>query len=362
MIAMSEALIEKGYAYVVGGDVFYSVAKFPSYGKLSGKQIEELEAGARVEVHEGKRDPLDFALWKAAKPGEPSWPSPWGEGRPGWHIECSVMSTQHLGETFDIHGGGRDLQFPHHDNEIAQTEAATGKPFVRYWIHNGFINIDKAKMSKSLGNILTIEDILKELHPEVVRIFLLSHHYRSPIDYNELSLLDAKKNLDYFYTTRQRCEEALEASAAGAEVEKSHPIWTKVNNLEASFREALDDDFNSALALGYLFRAAGAMNSYLDGKERESEKAAVARAFLAQLLEASAVFGILGEEPSAYFRWGQEGLDEAHIEAKIAERQAARQAKDWALADAVRDELAQEGVVLEDKPDGTTVWKVRTQA
>ncbi|MDV2502667.1 MAG: cysteine--tRNA ligase, partial [bacterium] len=191
MIVMIERLIERGYAYAVEGDVFYSVAKFPTYGRLSGKRIEDLEAGARVEVHESKRDPLDFALWKASKEGEPSWPSPWGEGRPGWHIECSVMSGHHLGETFDIHGGGRDLQFPHHDNEIAQSEAATGKPFVRYWIHNGFINIDQAKMSKSLGNILNVEDILKVHHPEVIWLFLLSHHYRSPIDYTEQALSDA---------------------------------------------------------------------------------------------------------------------------------------------------------------------------
>ena len=365
MVAMTERLISRGYAYVVGGDVFFSVDKFPSYGRLSGKRIEELEAGARVEVHEGKRNPLDFALWKAAKPGEPSWPSPWGEGRPGWHIECSVMSAHHLGETIDIHGGGRDLQFPHHDNEIAQSEAATGKPFVRYWIHNGFINIDKAKMSKSLGNILTIDAILQEHHPEVVRLFLLSHHYRSPIDYSEQALHDAKKNLDYFYTVRQRCEEAESACAGpggetcGAPPGESHPAWEEVGGLEAAFREAMDDDFNSALALGNTFRAAGAVNAFLDSGARDGEKGALARAFLGQLRRICEVFGILTEEPSAYFRRGVEGLDEEFVEAKIAERSAARRARDWALADAIRDELAAMGVVLEDRPDETTVWKVR---
>jgi cysteinyl-tRNA synthetase len=361
MVVMTERLIEKGYAYVVGGDVFYSVAKFPNYGRLSSKQIDELEAGARVEVHEGKRDPLDFALWKAAKKDEPSWPSPWGEGRPGWHIECSVMSTHHLGDTFDIHGGGRDLQFPHHDNEIAQSEAATGKPFVRYWIHNGFINIDKAKMSKSLGNILNIEDILKEHHPEIVRLFLLSHHYRSPIDYNEQSLQDAKKNLDYFYTTRQRCEELLGGSGThgGGAGERGLPAGEEPGNVEAAFREAMDDDFNSAQALGIMFKAAGAVNTYLDGAEDEDKKAAVAEAFLGQLQRACDVFGILGEEPLAYFKRGIKGIDLEFIEAKIAERQAARNVTDWALADSIRVELAQKGVVLEDKPDGTTVWKVR---
>ncbi|MFQ6671755.1 MAG: cysteine--tRNA ligase [Candidatus Tectimicrobiota bacterium] len=366
MIAMIERLIERGYAYVADGDVFYSVAKFPAYGRLSGKRIEELEAGARVEVHEGKREPLDFALWKASKPGEPAWPSPWGEGRPGWHIECSVMSGHHLGETFDIHGGGRDLQFPHHDNEIAQSEAATGKPFVRYWIHNGFVNIDQAKMSKSLGNFLTIEDILKVHHPEVIRLLLLSHHYRSPIDYTEQALSDAKKNLDYFYTTQERCEELGAASRApgGGDAEarlaEGHPVWEEVAGIEAAFREAMDDDFNSALALGNLFRAAGALNTFLDSDVGEGEKAALAPTFLTQIQRVGAVLGILGETPAAYFRRGAEDLDAEAIEAQIAERTAARQARDWARADAIRDALARRGVILEDRPDGTTAWKVRT--
>ena len=356
MIVMIERLIERGYAYAVEGDVFYSVAKFPTYGRLSGKRIDELEAGARVKVHESKRDPLDFALWKASKEGEPSWPSPWGEGRPGWHIECSVMSGHHLGETFDIHGGGLDLQFPHHDNEIAQSEAATGKPFVRYWIHNGFINIDQAKMSKSLGNILNVEDILKVHHPEVVWLFLLSHHYRSPIDYNEQSLLDAKKNLDYFYTTQDRCEELVGEAPRPAQ---AHPAWEEVAGMEAAFRGAMDDDFNSALALGNLFRAAGAVNTFLDSGAEVGEKAALAAAYLSEVQRVGAVLGILGESPSAYFRRGVEGLDAEAIEAHIAERSAAREAKDWERADAIRDDLARRGVILEDRPDGTTVWKVR---
>ncbi len=364
MITMTERLVELGYAYVVGGDVFYTVAKFPNYGRLSGKKIDELEAGARVEVHEGKRDPLDFALWKASKPGEPSWPSPWGEGRPGWHIECSVMSSHHLGDTFDIHGGGRDLQFPHHDNEIAQSEAATGKPFVRYWIHNGFVNIDKTKMSKSLGNILTIEEILKIHHPEVVRLFLLSHHYRSPIDYNERALVDAKKNLDYFYTTRQRCEELLDAYAgARSDPEEARSavegfVQEEVGGMEAAFREAMDDNFNSALAVGGLFRTAGALNAYLDSGAEMDAKAYVAGDFIHQLRRVGDVLGILADEPSAYFRREVEGLDAETIEAQIAERSAARAAKDWARADAIRDALARRGVILEDRPDGTTVWKV----
>ncbi|MDV2494739.1 MAG: cysteine--tRNA ligase [bacterium] len=363
MIVMIERLIERGYAYAVEGDVFYSVAKFPTYGRLSGKRIEDLEAGARVEVHESKRDPLDFALWKASKEGEPSWPSPWGEGRPGWHIECSVMSGHHLGETFDIHGGGRDLQFPHHDNEIAQSEAATGKPFVRYWIHNGFINIDQAKMSKSLGNILNVEDILKVHHPEVIWLFLLSHHYRSPIDYTEQALSDAKKNLDYFYTTQERCEELVGEDDLEAEAPRpaqAHPAWEEVAGMEAAFRGAMDDDFNSALALGNLFRAAGAVNTFLDSGAEVGEKAALAAAYLSEVQRVGAVLGILGESPSAYFRRGVEGLDAEAIEAHVAEREAARRAKDWERADAIRDDLARRGVILEDRPDGTTVWKVRT--
>ena len=366
MVEMIGRLIERGYAYVAEDNVFYSVAKFPDYGRLSGKRIEELVAGARVKVHQAKREPLDFALWKASKPGEPSWPSPWGEGRPGWHIECSVMSSHYLGETFDIHGGGRDLQFPHHDNEIAQSEAATGKPFVRYWIHNGFINIDKAKMSKSLGNILNIEDILKYHHPEVVWLFLLSHHYRSPIDYTEQALSDAKKNLDYFYTSRERCEELLAAhgDAGGRRAEAlpadEHPEWEEVAGMEAAFRDAMDDDFNSALALANLFRATGALNTFLDSAADEDEKAALAETFLTQIQSVGEVLGILGDAPSAYFRIGVEGLDAEAIEARISERYTARQAEDWARADGIRDDLAQRGVILEDRPDGTTVWKVRT--
>ena len=363
MIVMIERLIERGYAYAVEGDVFYSVAKFPTYGRLSGKRIEDLEAGARVEVHESKRDPLDFALWKASKEGEPSWPSPWGEGRPGWHIECSVMSGHHLGETFDIHGGGRDLQFPHHDNEIAQSEAATGKPFVRYWIHNGFINIDQAKMSKSLGNILNVEDILKVHHPEVIWLFLLSHHYRSPIDYTEQALSDAKKNLDYFYTTQERCEELVGEDDLEAEAPRpaqAHPAWEEVAGMEAAFRGAMDDDFNSALALGNLFRAAGAVNTFLDSGAEVGEKAALAAAYLSEVQRVGAVLRILGESPSAYFRRGVEDLDAEAIEAHVAEREAARRAKNWERADAIRDDLARRGVILEDRPDGTTVWKVRT--
>jgi cysteinyl-tRNA synthetase len=362
MIVMIERLIERGYAYAVEGDVFYSVAKFPTYGRLSGMRIEDLEAGARVEVHESKRDPLDFALWKASKEGEPFWPSPWGEGRPGWHIECSVMSGHHLGETFDIHGGGRDLQFPHHDNEIAQSEAATGKPFVRYWIHNGFINIDQAKMSKSLGNILNVEDILKVHHPEAIWLFLLSHHYRSPIDYTEQALSDAKKNLDYFYTTQERCEELVGEDGLEAEAPRlaqAHPAWEEVAGMEAAFRGAMDDDFNSALALSNLFRAAGAVNTFLDSGAEVGEKAALAAAYLSEVQRVGAVLGILGESPSAYFRRGIEGLDAEAIEAHIAERSAAREAKDWERADAIRDDLARRGVILEDRPDGTTVWKVR---
>ena len=209
MIQLISILVEKGFAYQRNGDVFFSVERFKDYGKLSKRNLDEMQAGARVEIDEKKENPLDFALWKASKPGEPSWESPWGKGRPGWHIECSVMSQKYLGETFDIHGGGKDLIFPHHENEIAQSEAATGKPFVRYWIHNGFVNINKEKMSKSLGNILTLKEIFKDWHPEVIRLFLLSHHYRSPLDYSVDSLSEAKAGLDRFYTTLNSIQKEL---------------------------------------------------------------------------------------------------------------------------------------------------------
>ncbi|MEJ2700309.1 MAG: cysteine--tRNA ligase, partial [Desulfuromonadales bacterium] len=274
IIAMVQNLVDKGIAYAAGGDVYYSVEKFPNYLKLSKRTMEEMQAGARIAPGEQKRNPMDFALWKAAKPGEPSWDSPWGPGRPGWHIECSAMSSTLLGDTFDIHGGGRDLIFPHHENEIAQSEGVTGKPFVRYWLHNGFVNVNQEKMSKSLGNFFTIRDILQKYDAEVVRFFILSAHYRSPIDFSDQNLEDARAGLSRFYEALKVAGEAIEGCPqveGGAE---------EADLLEARFREAMDDDFNTALAIGHLFEGARTVNRLVGEKKfrKHPEKVAAVRA------------------------------------------------------------------------------------
>ncbi|HRX90508.1 MAG TPA: cysteine--tRNA ligase [Steroidobacteraceae bacterium] len=340
MLAMIGQLIERGYAYVASnGDVMYAVHKFEGYGRLSGKRLEDLRAGARVEVDVAKRDPLDFVLWKSAKPGEPSWPSPWGAGRPGWHIECSAMSTHELGPHFDIHGGGLDLKFPHHENEIAQTCGATGDKFAEIWMHNGFLNIDSEKMSKSLGNFFTTREVLKQLkHPEVLRYFLLSSHYRGPINYSREQLAQAEAALGRLYNSLRD----LPVVAA-----VTHSAAT------AAFEAVMDDDFNTPEALAVLQGLARAINSARDA--HELDRAAVLAGEL-QLL--GAVLGILTLGPADWFRAGYAtGLDAAAIDARVAARLAARQAKDWATSDRIRDELAAQGVVVEDKPGGKTVWR-----
>ena len=339
IIAMIEALLEKGHAYVAdNGDVYYDVRSFPDYGKLSGKSIDDLEAGARVEPGEAKRDPLDFALWKAAKPGEPAWDSPWGKGRPGWHIECSAMSTRALGDTFDIHGGGADLTFPHHENEIAQSEGATGHPFVRYWMHNGFVRVKDEKMSKSLGNFFTIREILEHYRPEEVRYFILTSHYRSPLNYDEAHLLNARKALERFYTALRDLPEAEPGEA---------------DEYVAAFNAAMDDDFNTPEALAVLFDLVRRIN-----KVKSQDPARAAR-MGAELKRLGGILGILQEAPEAWLKGGataQAGLTDADIEAMIQRRIEARANKDWAEADRIRDELKAQGVVLEDGPQGTT-WR-----
>ena len=288
----------RGKAYEVDGDVYYSVKGFPGYGKLSGKNVEDLRAGARVDVDERKNDPLDFALWKASKPGEPAWESPWGPGRPGWHIECSAMSMKHLGETFDIHGGGKDLVFPHHENEIAQSEAATGKPFARYWLHNGFVNINNEKMSKSLGNFFTLRDVLAQVKPEVLRFFLASSHYRSPIDYSDQSLTEAKAGLDRLYRVKEKAESCRAAGAAPSSVPEGEE-FDPLRNAPARFAEAMDDDFNTAAALGHLFDAVRALNR-LAPAEPSAERERAGR-FLAGYALLDPLFAVLGllRAPSA---------------------------------------------------------------
>ena len=374
MIRLISALIQKGFAYRSNGDVLFSVEKFKDYGKLSKRNIEEMQAGARVEIDEKKENPLDFALWKASKPGEPYWESPWGKGRPGWHIECSVMSQKYLGETFDIHGGGRDLIFPHHENEIAQSEAASGKPFARYWIHNGFVNINKEKMSKSLGNILTIKEILKDWHPEVLRLFFLSHHYRSPVDYSEDSFLEARSGLDRFYMTLKSVKDEIARipspstgeDKGGGHVHIPSECRKAIESFQIRFEEAMDDDFNAAQALGYFYDLQTHLNSLLTlskGKPTE-EIISLLKTGLDHFSKTGWVFGLFREEPGDYLaRQRKDGLrrlnlTEEEIKRSIEERNLARKEKNWKRADEIRNDLLSKGIVLEDTSTGTE-WKIK---
>ncbi|SEJ43323.1 cysteinyl-tRNA synthetase [Azotobacter beijerinckii] len=338
MHAMIQTLIDKGFAYAPGnGDVYYRVGKFEGYGKLSRRKIEDLKIGARIEVDEAKEDPLDFVLWKGAKPGEPSWESPWGPGRPGWHIECSVMSTCCLGETFDIHGGGPDLVFPHHENEIAQSEAATGKLYANAWMHAGAVRVDGEKMSKSLGNFFTIREVLEKYHPEVVRYLLVSSHYRSPINYSEDSLREAKGALERFYNGLKGLPDV--APAGGDE-------------FVARFGAAMDDDFNSPEACAVLFEMIREVN-----RLRESDLDAAA-GLAARLKELAGLLGVLQLDSDAFLQAGAEGkVEAAEVEALIAARLQARAEKNWAESDRIRDQLTAMGVVLEDGKGGTT-WRL----
>ena len=370
IIALIRKLVDKGIAYPLDGDVYFAVEKFDSYGKLSGRDLEEMRAGARVEVDERKRNPLDFALWKASKPGEPEWESPWGQGRPGWHIECSAMSQRYLGESFDIHGGGKDLVFPHHENEIAQSEAATGKPFVRFWIHNGFVNIDHEKMSKSLGNILAIRDILREHHPEALRLFLLSNHYRSPVDFSFQNMVEARANLDRFYTALKGIEEFLEGGKEENpyQPEKlrgiSREVYDKISSVREKILEAMEDDFNTALALGFLHELARVLNRALADKALRKDPVATAllKEGRTRLTEAGKILGLFQETPAEYFAGQQKrfltvkNLAEEEVRQLIARREEARQAKDWKRADELRAQALTLGILLEDGPKGT-VWR-----
>ena len=331
MQAMIRRLQEKKLAYQAGsGDVNYAVRRFPGYGKLSGKSLDDLRAGERVDVDASKEDPLDFVLWKRAKPDEPKWPSPWGDGRPGWHIECSAMGTTLLGEQFDIHGGGMDLQFPHHENEIAQSEGATGKPFVKYWMHNGFLSIDNEKMSKSLGNFFIVRDVLKHFDAEVVRFFLLRAHYRSPINYTQANLEDAKQALTRLYTALR------DHPASAGPVDWAEPHAKR-------FKAAMDDDFGTPEAIAELFQLA---NAAFQADRKASS----------QLKALAGVLGLLQRDPDSFLRAAPAGVEQSWIDERIAARQAARKNKDFAEADRIRKELLDKGVVLEDK-GGATTWR-----
>jgi cysteinyl-tRNA synthetase len=360
IIALVEKLIERGFAYQSDADVFFCVEKFDSYLKLSKRNLEDMQAGARIEVDERKRHPMDFALWKGAKPGEPFWESPWGQGRPGWHIECSAMSMKFLGETFDIHGGGKDLIFPHHENEIAQAEAATGKPFVKYWLHNGFVNINAEKMSKSLGNFFTIKEVLERYDAEVLRFFLLSAHYRSPIDFSDQNLKDAELGLERIYKALAGLDERLctggdpaPAAAENAELEE------KCVALAERFGEAMDDDFNTALALGHLFDLVRSINKALPFASMEL----LARV-KQEVCAVACVLGVCDSQPAAFLQRIKERktsemeISAEEIEGLIAERAEARKVKNFKRGDEIRDELLARNVVLLDSAQGTT-WKVK---
>ena len=354
IVAMIARLIDKSYAYKAGNnDVYYRVRRFAGYGRLSGRSLDELLVGARVEADEAKDDPLDFVLWKAAKPGEPSWESPWGPGRPGWHIECSAMSTHCLGNHFDIHGGGMDLQFPHHENEIAQSEAASGEPFVNLWMHNGFVRVDDEKMSKSLGNFFTIREVLKKYQPEVLRYFILSSHYRSSLNYSDEALENAKAALTRFYI-------AL----------KDVPVVAATDNHDdpsaQAFMDAMDDDFNTPVALAVLFDLTHATNK---AKANASKEAAHLAGLLRRL---GGMLGLLQSDPEQHLKnvgtaaltipmvevnaQGLAGLSDAEIDRLISLRVEARRAKNWAESDRIRDELKAQGIILEDGASGTS-WR-----
>ena len=362
IVEMTQGLIDKGFAYASAGDVYFDISTARAYGKLSGRHVDDLIAGARVEINDKKRSPGDFALWKASKPGEPSWASPWGEGRPGWHIECSVMSAKYLGETFDIHGGGVDLVFPHHENEILQSESYTGKEFARYWMHNGLTTIDGAKMSKSLGNMVELSGLLSRHAPETIRFFILQTHYRSPMDFSFAALDSAKKALGNFHRLLERIERAgggdIYADTATVTLEESAGAVTALLvEAKDAFFSAMDDDFNTARAVAALFDLVAALNREADDKGLDAtDDAALKQGFFdagMYLRRLAAILGILERRPSVE---AVGGPDEEEIEQLLAERAQARKDKDFTRADEIRASLADRGVVIEDTQGGA-IWR-----
>ncbi len=346
IIHLVKTLEDKGYAYEVNGDVYFDVEKDPGYGKLSGQNLDDLEAGARIDVDDVKHNPADFALWKAQKPGEPAWQSPWGMGRPGWHIECSAMSMKYLGETFDIHAGGKDLLFPHHENEVAQSECATGKPFARYWMHNGFINIDNEKMSKSLGNFFTVRDIVKEYNPEDIRMFMLSAHYRSPVNFSRDMVAQAHASLQRLYTAREHLLFLQKNAQEKPLTAEEEALLARVKEDADRFDAAMDDDLNTADAMGAIFEIVKDANVSLN---EQSAKAAV-DSVLKTLLELTGVLGLLMKK-------ADDGLPE-EIQQMADERAQARKEKNWKRSDELRDALAAAGYLVKDTPQGQSITKM----
>lgn len=357
IIETVKTLIDRGYAYVVDGDVYYSVEKFEHYGELSGRNLEDMMAGARVDVDDRKKNPMDFALWKAAKPGEPSWTSPWGEGRPGWHIECSTMSMKYLGESFDFHGGGSDLIFPHHENEIAQSEGCTGvHPFVHYWLHNGFITVNEEKMSKSLGNFFMVIDILKHYDPETLRFFIVSTHYRSPLDFSDARLTEAEKSLARLRTAKENLT-ALQGMMSAGATEESLALRAKAAELRDEFMEAMRDDFNTALAISHMFALGKEINIYHkyitdSGLKPDGKLLDIISSVFAEMCS---IIGVL-EKDAAVAAEAADSKETELVEMIINMRQEARAAKNYALADSLRNQLTAIGIVLEDTPQGVK-WK-----
>ena len=356
IISLTEVLIKKGLAYAVNGDVYFQVENYPVYGRLSKRKLEDLQAGARVDVDERKRHPMDFALWKSSKPGEPSWPSPWGPGRPGWHIECSAMSIRHLGETFDIHGGGMDLIFPHHENEIAQSCGATGKEFARYWVHNGFVQVNKEKMSKSLGNFFTIREIFQKsewteaVTGEILRYLLLSTHYHGPLDFSDQGLKESKQALDGFYDLFYRLRESDHCTTADVS------LGPMIERTLSAFQLAMDNDLNTPMAVSELQKLRGDINKLIQQGLSTDARGRARHAF-------KSLGMVLGLFQTDQWEFGgrttesEKQISDQEVEMKIAERAAAKKQKDFTRADAIRKELNALGITIEDKPDGTSRWK-----
>ena len=366
IIDMIQGLIDKEMAYRVDGDVYYAVDKFEDYGVLSRRSLDDMQAGARIEVNEKKRNPMDFALWKSSKPGEPTWDSPWGPGRPGWHIECSAMSKKYLGDSFDIHGGGKDLIFPHHENEIAQSMGATDSPFVNIWVHHGFVTIKDEKMSKSLGNFLTIRDVLERFSPEGLRLFVFSTHYRSPLNYSEAAIQDSEAGLERLYGCLAEIARLPESGDEGKSSVIAKKDMAKLTGLEERFQKVMDNDFNTAQAIAQLFDTVKILNKIIRALpvEPSQNDLEVLRNTTTKIKELAGIMGLLVEDPVEHTRAIQNKLlqkldiENDAIERLIQERSLARQNKDWARGDAIRDELLAKGVELKDGPEGTT-WKVK---